>query len=175
MRFARGATLIEMTVVMTIMVILYGILASVVPGARHSARMAACTGNLRQIVMAVGMYCQDWNDYPPQYAWAALYPSYVPSEGVMVCPNDPLPPARQDGRPGSSYVLQARGRGSCGAELTAALRRRGDMFPAVICLHHVMQYPSNRSFVLVGRLGGQVDKVPQSSLDERHEDSSWDY
>ena len=90
-----------------------------------------------------------------------------------MCPNDQTPPAAPAGElVDSSYTLQARNQGP---ELAEAMRRRGPDFPAVVCRHHVLKYPSSSSFVLVGRLNGQVEWIRKSSLDAAHVGSSWDY
>jgi prepilin-type N-terminal cleavage/methylation domain-containing protein len=170
---SRAMTLVEVLVVTAIIVILYSISAPLGPEALRRARMGSCTSNIRQMLAAIDMYYQDWGGYPGTWAWRPLYPSYVPNYRVLVCPNDETPPAAPTGElVDSSYTLQAR---SQGPELAEAMRRRGPDFPAVVCRHHVLKYPSSSSFVLVGRLNGQVEWIRKSSLDAAHVGSSWDY
>ena len=58
----RGFTLIELLVVIAIIAILAAILFPVFARAREKARQAACQSNLRQIGLALKMYCQDYDE-----------------------------------------------------------------------------------------------------------------
>jgi len=60
-----GFTLIELLVVIAILSLLIAILLPVLNQAKHHARRAACTGNLRQIGMAIHMYAEDFDDSVP--------------------------------------------------------------------------------------------------------------
>jgi prepilin-type N-terminal cleavage/methylation domain-containing protein/prepilin-type processing-associated H-X9-DG protein len=55
----KGFTLIELLVVIAIIAILASILFPIFAKARAKARQTTCTSNLRQLSMAVTMYCQD--------------------------------------------------------------------------------------------------------------------
>jgi len=100
----RGFTLIELLVVIAIIAILAAILFPVFSRAREQANKTACLSNMKQIGMAVQMYCQDWDGrYPfigclgcnatgpdannplctPQ---AKIYP-YAKNTGVYDCPS----------------------------------------------------------------------------------------
>ncbi|MHC4205172.1 MAG: type II secretion system protein, partial [Planctomycetota bacterium] len=57
-----GFTLIELLVVIAILSLLIAILLPVLNQAKHHARRAACTGNLRQIGVAIHMYAEDFSD-----------------------------------------------------------------------------------------------------------------
>lgn len=99
----QGFTLIELLVVIAIIAILAAILFPVFSRAREQARKTACLSNMKQIGMAVQMYCQDWDEtYPFLGCWgcgsgpdannpfcspqAKIYP-YVKNTGVFDCPS----------------------------------------------------------------------------------------
>jgi len=72
-----GFTLIELLVVISIISLLIAILLPALSRAREQARRAACASNVRQFMVAVHIYAQDYEDAPP--AGAAYYgsgPSY---------------------------------------------------------------------------------------------------
>ena len=58
-------TLIELLVVIAIIAILAAMLLPALKNARESARMAQCTGNLKQLGTALNMYCGDNQDSFP--------------------------------------------------------------------------------------------------------------
>jgi len=60
-----GFTLIELLVVVAIIALLAALLLPALKQARDRGKVAVCTGNLRQLGMAVQMYAGDWNDYFP--------------------------------------------------------------------------------------------------------------
>ena len=62
--FGPGAfTLIEMLVVIAIIGILAGLLLPALTAARERGREAACKSNLRQLFMAMDMYCNHFDEY----------------------------------------------------------------------------------------------------------------
>ncbi len=97
----RGFTLIELLVVIAIISILAAILFPVFAKARERARTASCASNLRQLAMAMLMYCDDYDErFPPglaiipgpvaPYAVTAmsLIMPYTRNWQLAVCPSD---------------------------------------------------------------------------------------
>lgn len=98
---AEGFTLVELLVVIMIIAILAAILLPALMQARKRAWLAHCQNNLRQIGQGWLMYYSDWDGNDPAWlvsgsgpdtwdtTWmAALYPAYVKSPEVFVCPED---------------------------------------------------------------------------------------
>jgi prepilin-type N-terminal cleavage/methylation domain-containing protein len=75
-----GFTLIELLVVMAIIAILASLLLVAIGGAKGKARRIVCTGNLRQINLAVRMYSDDSNDKSPKPATVASSPYFAYKE-----------------------------------------------------------------------------------------------
>jgi prepilin-type N-terminal cleavage/methylation domain-containing protein len=70
MKKLYGFTLIEILVVITIIFILAAILLPVITIARRKAQESSCISNLRQLGLAISMYCTDYDDKYPH----ALHP-----------------------------------------------------------------------------------------------------
>ncbi len=99
----RGFTLIELLVVIAIIAILAAILFPVFARAREKARQSSCLSNVKQIMLAVQMYVQDYDELLPEGTsywespwapgvadagpWYALLMPYIKNEQVLVCPS----------------------------------------------------------------------------------------
>lgn len=85
----RGFTLIELLVVIAIIAILASILFPVLTKARDKARQTQCITNVRQLAIAIQMYVQENGSRYPSRTWDADIRTYVGSDAIFKCPNDP--------------------------------------------------------------------------------------
>jgi prepilin-type N-terminal cleavage/methylation domain-containing protein/prepilin-type processing-associated H-X9-DG protein len=94
----RAFTLIELLVVIGIIAILAAVLFPVFVKARERAKRTECISNMKQIGIAISMYCSDYDEKYP-WAWCGnkdgLQPmlpevmgNYVRDEGIWECPSD---------------------------------------------------------------------------------------
>ena len=65
MKHTQKFTLIELLVVIAIIAILAAMLLPSLNSAKTTSRKSACSGNIRQVQLAVMMYVQDYDDYLP--------------------------------------------------------------------------------------------------------------
>lgn len=94
----KGFTLIELLVVIAIIAILAAILFPVFARARENARRASCQSQVKQIVLGVKQYSQDYDEFFPDPAnsmgTAALgagtsaVATYVNSTQIFQCPSE---------------------------------------------------------------------------------------
>ena len=85
----RGFTLLELTVVISIIAILAAILFPVYARAREHARQSTCASNLMQIGGALSLYAQTYDGRLPRKNndFGPLYP-YSSCVDVFYCPSD---------------------------------------------------------------------------------------
>lgn len=88
----KGFTLIELLVVIAIIAILAAILFPVFARAREKARQTSCLSNVKQIMLGLMMYAQDYDEtFIPGAAptataeWHNLLEPYVKSAQIFVC------------------------------------------------------------------------------------------
>ncbi len=90
----RGFTLIELLVVIAIIALLAAILFPVFSRARENARKSSCANNVKQIMVGVTQYVQDYDEcFPLRDAtgignWPVIIMPYVKSVQLFQCPSD---------------------------------------------------------------------------------------
>ncbi len=100
----NGFTLIELLVVIAIIAILAAILFPVFARAREKARQASCSSNVKQLMLGVLMYVQDYDEKTPiadshtggDFNWTNFVMPYVKNQQLWYCPSqghgtNPLP------------------------------------------------------------------------------------
>src|SRR3954466_7638467 len=93
----RAFTLIELLIVIAIIGLLAAILFPVFTRARENARRSSCQSNLKQILLGIHQYTQDYDElYPPRLSiiegkkvgFPQLYQPYLKSNQLFQCPSD---------------------------------------------------------------------------------------
>lgn len=82
----RAFTLVEMLAVIAVIGVLAGLVFPAIQKARDKAKMAKCANNIKQFGHAIDVFKMDHQDFPD---WLSnLYPSYVDSKEMYICPAD---------------------------------------------------------------------------------------
>lgn len=88
MRKQKGFTLIELLVVIAIIALLMAILLPALGRAREQGKRAVCLNNLKQLMVAWSMYCEDNSDKVPRtYIFYDMSPSFLGSSVPPYGPN----------------------------------------------------------------------------------------
>jgi prepilin-type N-terminal cleavage/methylation domain-containing protein/prepilin-type processing-associated H-X9-DG protein len=108
----KGFTLIELLVVIAIIAILASILFPVFARAREKARQTSCLSNIKQLVLGVNMYAQDYDEMLPSnvydgngslaqddgdYTWRECIRPYVKNVQIYQCPSKKMTTTPYDG------------------------------------------------------------------------------
>jgi prepilin-type N-terminal cleavage/methylation domain-containing protein/prepilin-type processing-associated H-X9-DG protein len=128
----RAFTLIELLVVIAIISILASMLFPVFSRARAKGRQAACISNQKQIVLAMLMYAEDFDETlpfgsvgnPPLLWYRAIYP-YTHNYQILYCPD------RKDKGPAYGMNWHASGQAVGQMWDAAAKILVGDVLPDV--------------------------------------------
>jgi prepilin-type N-terminal cleavage/methylation domain-containing protein/prepilin-type processing-associated H-X9-DG protein len=93
----RGFTLIELLVVIAIIAILAAILFPVFARARENARRTSCQSNMKQIVLGIKQYLQDYDERFPSNplaqsastpGWSVIIQPYLKNTQIYQCPSE---------------------------------------------------------------------------------------
>jgi prepilin-type N-terminal cleavage/methylation domain-containing protein/prepilin-type processing-associated H-X9-DG protein len=90
----QGFTLVEMLVVLAVIAVLGGLVTGGVASAKKRVRTIECVNNMRQIGLAVALYCHDHDETFPQSqhqhnSWVGALETNSGRRAVYRCPVDP--------------------------------------------------------------------------------------
>ena len=117
----RAFTLIELLVVIAIIAILAAILFPVFAKAREKARQSSCSSNIKQMMLSVAQYVQDYDERFPRGAgytapdvivntwargeWYYLVEPYVKNVQIFACPSEGATGVQSGGVTSTAYGL----------------------------------------------------------------------
>ena len=87
LRQKTAFTLVELLTVIAIIAVLATLLMTALSTAKKKSRQTVCTGNLRQIALALNMYLDDFPKRPSGFE-SLVTLKYLPSPAVLLCPED---------------------------------------------------------------------------------------
>ena len=87
----RGFSLIEMLVVVAVLSILVTMGYAALCRGRLMSKDTQCESNLKQITLALGLYCNEHSFYPTEDLKRSLAPYVGDSPELFICPADPNP------------------------------------------------------------------------------------
>jgi prepilin-type N-terminal cleavage/methylation domain-containing protein len=87
LRQKTAFTLVELLTVIAIIAVLATLLMTALSTAKKKSRQTFCTGNLRQIALALNMYLDDFPKRPSGFE-SLVTLKYLPSPAVLLCPED---------------------------------------------------------------------------------------
>jgi prepilin-type N-terminal cleavage/methylation domain-containing protein len=162
-----GMTLIELLVVIGVIAVIIGITYRALSQARERAHLATCISNLRQLVLAVHMYEQDWGIVPIEkptkteegwygYVQQMLFP-YIQDTSVFICPvakgrwfTEPIWKGKKwtmcYAYYVNDYVVNKYGKGN------PRLKHSSPLFS---CFYH-----ENLKVILIARYNGMIEVIP---------------
>ncbi len=187
----RGFTLVELLVVVAIIATLLGLLLPAVQSARAAARRTQCASNMRQVGLAVGLFCEAHRGRFPytshndaedeQLSWIYTVAPFLESvDAIRVCPDDKRAAERLQERM-SSYVLNsyltAEPTGGVtnlnrlqASSKTVALFELADHKPATIDSDHVHNHAWFTTLTVARKQ--VLDKIRADISIDRHGDGS---
>jgi prepilin-type processing-associated H-X9-DG protein len=131
-------------------------------GARENVQLAACTSNMKQLVLAAMMYAQDWDGTFPSENWAEELKPYVQNTAIYACP-----------------ATEGKAVGFALNEMLAAAKLNEVKDPAEIPLFFeadlpddvafggadaVMAEPRHNGMIVVGFVDGHAKAMPPDAL-----------
>lgn len=160
----KGLTLLELLTVTAILLLLAVLLLPFLRAARYRGHDAACIGNMRQILMALAMYRNDYEQKYPMLLNRTL--PYIKSREIFRCPADReggIPVTQQvEHIPGLSYYYIATSTRL--HEFLTYAAPRDSNHGVIACVWHPIsnleeRFPYFAPFVRRGLVDGSVQTV----------------